>query len=145
MLGRGRGQGSRRTLDSSHLGPCSHAQAEAGVRLGAAAWVSGLEMRIQVLASRPCSHVGISPCASLEQGQLPFRPEVRVACPPSLRMSCWLGCVRLTGSSISWPSPCSGVAPSTLPGSLCSCLCSPIVGPRTQSGKCCLSVHVHEL
>lgn len=40
-------------------------------------------MRIQVLASSPCSHVGI-PYAPLEQGQLPFRPEVLgMACLPS--------------------------------------------------------------
>ena len=84
------GWGNQRTLDSGHLGPCSSAWEEVGARLGGTAWVSGLQMRIQVLASWPCSRVGI-PYAPLEQGQLFFRPEVlEVACLHPWRSSHWL-------------------------------------------------------
>uniref|UniRef100_A0A8C4MEP6 SH3 domain containing kinase binding protein 1 n=1 Tax=Equus asinus asinus TaxID=83772 RepID=A0A8C4MEP6_EQUAS len=86
---------------SHHFSPCSCAWAEVGARLGGTAWVSGLAgegqvPNIQVLLT----HRDFS-CALLEQGQLPFRLEIQVACPPS-SPGCPAGLryARLNGSSI---------------------------------------------
>ena len=88
----GVGWGNQRTLDCC-------ARAEVGARLGGTAWVSGLRMRIQVLASWPCSRVRIPLCTLRARPAALQTRSARGGLPALTPGS------PLTGSSIPEPLP----------------------------------------